>query len=242
MPPSFLLWAEPPADCGGFLLAGQRHRAAGGNSSALERLVSIVYCELRAIAARQLRRERGDHTIDPGDPNDVRAGLEILPKCLPADPVSDGAIEARFVNNLSLRLGRAMRELLKEVQRHPGKLRIEMLAYRLGRPPRSVRSSLNGPLATRAEPSAEGESFDSRRDHRLSTSCDGRRRPPDEKSRSKVDVVRFRRSVEQKDRGGRVPLLAGCERLGAVPGHRGVRCANRAHCAGHRRSGRPGVR
>jgi RNA polymerase sigma factor (TIGR02999 family) len=38
---------------------------AGGNPDALERLVPLVYRELRAIAARQLRRERGDHTLQP---------------------------------------------------------------------------------------------------------------------------------------------------------------------------------
>jgi RNA polymerase sigma factor (TIGR02999 family) len=38
---------------------------AGGNRDALERLVPLVYRELRAIAARQLRRERGDHTLQP---------------------------------------------------------------------------------------------------------------------------------------------------------------------------------
>jgi RNA polymerase sigma factor (TIGR02999 family) len=31
----------------------------------LERLVPLVYRELRTIAARQLRRERGDHTLQP---------------------------------------------------------------------------------------------------------------------------------------------------------------------------------
>ena len=38
---------------------------ACGNPDALERLVPLVYRELRAIAARQLRRERGDHTLQP---------------------------------------------------------------------------------------------------------------------------------------------------------------------------------
>jgi RNA polymerase sigma-70 factor, ECF subfamily len=38
---------------------------ARGNSVALEQLVPLVYRELRAIAARQLRRERGDHTLEP---------------------------------------------------------------------------------------------------------------------------------------------------------------------------------
>ena len=38
---------------------------ACGNPDALDRLVPLVYRELRAIAAQQLRRERGDHTLQP---------------------------------------------------------------------------------------------------------------------------------------------------------------------------------
>ena len=38
---------------------------ARGSHDALERLVPLVYRELRAIAARQLGRERGDHTLQP---------------------------------------------------------------------------------------------------------------------------------------------------------------------------------
>lgn len=38
---------------------------ACGNPDALERLVPLVYRELRTIAARQLRRERADHTLQP---------------------------------------------------------------------------------------------------------------------------------------------------------------------------------
>ena len=36
-----------------------------GNPDALKRLVPLVYRELRAMAARQLRGERGDHTLQP---------------------------------------------------------------------------------------------------------------------------------------------------------------------------------
>lgn len=36
-----------------------------GDPGALERLLPVVYDECRRIAARQLRRERGDHTLDP---------------------------------------------------------------------------------------------------------------------------------------------------------------------------------
>lgn len=37
----------------------------GGDASALERLIPIVYGELRAIAGLVFRRERGDHTLQP---------------------------------------------------------------------------------------------------------------------------------------------------------------------------------
>src|SRR5438094_8110027 len=36
-----------------------------GNRSALKQLLPLVYAELRRIAARQLRRERADHTLQP---------------------------------------------------------------------------------------------------------------------------------------------------------------------------------
>jgi RNA polymerase sigma factor (TIGR02999 family) len=39
--------------------------ASGGDQSAMERLVSAVYPELRAIAASYLRRERPGHTLQP---------------------------------------------------------------------------------------------------------------------------------------------------------------------------------
>jgi RNA polymerase sigma-70 factor, ECF subfamily len=38
---------------------------AGGDQAALERLTPLVYAELRAIAARQLRREEEGHTLQP---------------------------------------------------------------------------------------------------------------------------------------------------------------------------------
>lgn len=41
--------------------------AAGGDSSALERLVPIVYTELRRIARRRLAGERADHTLATTD-------------------------------------------------------------------------------------------------------------------------------------------------------------------------------
>src|SRR5262249_61283166 len=36
-----------------------------GNERALDQLLPLVYAELRRIAARQLRRERPDHTLQP---------------------------------------------------------------------------------------------------------------------------------------------------------------------------------
>src|ERR1044072_4160034 len=36
-----------------------------GDSAALDQLIPIVYDELRAVAARYLRRERQDHTLQP---------------------------------------------------------------------------------------------------------------------------------------------------------------------------------
>jgi len=38
---------------------------SSGDHEALDRLIPIVYAELRAIAARYLRRERRDHTLQP---------------------------------------------------------------------------------------------------------------------------------------------------------------------------------
>lgn len=37
----------------------------GGNPAAVERLTSLLYDELRALAARVLRQERRDHTLQP---------------------------------------------------------------------------------------------------------------------------------------------------------------------------------
>jgi RNA polymerase sigma-70 factor, ECF subfamily len=39
--------------------------SAGGDRTALERLIPVVYDELRRIAARYIRRERRDHTLQP---------------------------------------------------------------------------------------------------------------------------------------------------------------------------------
>jgi RNA polymerase sigma factor (TIGR02999 family) len=41
------------------------HDLSGGDESALERLVPLIYDELRAIAAREMRVERSEHTLQP---------------------------------------------------------------------------------------------------------------------------------------------------------------------------------
>jgi RNA polymerase sigma factor (TIGR02999 family) len=41
------------------------HEVAGGDKTALDRLMPLIYDELRSIANRQLRRERSGHTLQP---------------------------------------------------------------------------------------------------------------------------------------------------------------------------------
>jgi RNA polymerase sigma-70 factor, ECF subfamily len=41
------------------------HELSGGDESAMARLMPLIYEELRAIASREMRRERGDHTLQP---------------------------------------------------------------------------------------------------------------------------------------------------------------------------------
>jgi hypothetical protein len=41
------------------------HEVAGGDKAALDRLMPLIYDELRGIANRQLRRERSGHTLQP---------------------------------------------------------------------------------------------------------------------------------------------------------------------------------
>jgi RNA polymerase sigma factor (TIGR02999 family) len=52
--------APSSADVTGLLVAWSQ-----GNQEALEQLMPVVYDECRRIAARQLARERRDHTLDP---------------------------------------------------------------------------------------------------------------------------------------------------------------------------------
>jgi len=40
-------------------------RISGGDPGAVDRLLPLVYDELRAVARRELRRERSDHTLQP---------------------------------------------------------------------------------------------------------------------------------------------------------------------------------
>ena len=53
-------FAARSADVTGLLL-----RWSGGDVSALDALIGVIYEDCRRIAARQLRRERPDHTLDP---------------------------------------------------------------------------------------------------------------------------------------------------------------------------------
>lgn len=41
------------------------HQISGGDASAVERLVPLIYAELRQIADRAMRHERSDHTLQP---------------------------------------------------------------------------------------------------------------------------------------------------------------------------------
>ena len=49
---------QPTGDVTGLLV-----RAREGNPEAMEELLPLVYAELRRVARRQLRNERGDHTL-----------------------------------------------------------------------------------------------------------------------------------------------------------------------------------
>ena len=46
-------------------ITGLLHRAKGGDRSALDELMPLVYEELHSLAARQLSRERAEHTLQP---------------------------------------------------------------------------------------------------------------------------------------------------------------------------------
>lgn len=55
---------DPPSPMGE--ITGLLQEAAGGQASALERLVPLVYAELNAMAHARLRHERGGLTLDTG--------------------------------------------------------------------------------------------------------------------------------------------------------------------------------
>jgi RNA polymerase sigma factor (TIGR02999 family) len=68
-PPGAMLPAEshvkkapPVSDRGVTALLGEW---SSGDRTALDRLLPLVHAELRRVAARQLRRERSDHTLQP---------------------------------------------------------------------------------------------------------------------------------------------------------------------------------
>ena len=67
----------PPADVTALLAAWSR-----GNRGALDRLLPVVYAELRRIAARQLRSERAGH-LSPWFDAEAAAMREEVLKVLP---------------------------------------------------------------------------------------------------------------------------------------------------------------
>jgi hypothetical protein len=87
--------------------------------------------------------------IDLANPADVRAALELLPKYdAAAAQDSEGPVEERFVQNLWTRIGYNLQRLVKEVvNQHPAWITIDTLAKALNREAKSVKASLNGPLA-----------------------------------------------------------------------------------------------
>jgi RNA polymerase sigma-70 factor, ECF subfamily len=46
-------------------LSGLLHRIRAGDTEAEQQLVALLYQDLRAIAARRMRRERPEHTWQP---------------------------------------------------------------------------------------------------------------------------------------------------------------------------------
>ena len=57
--------ADSPESSGSAAVTEVLAQWSRGDKSALDRLVPLIYPELRRIAGRQLRRERSDHTLDP---------------------------------------------------------------------------------------------------------------------------------------------------------------------------------
>ena len=101
--------------------------------------------------------------VDVANPADVRAALTTLPKFLPLESSTGDSLEQQFVDHVWSHVGVSMKELLTKVWEYEGlDYTQEKLATDLGRPTKSVRSSMNGPLAkaikgaTEAIPGAPG--------------------------------------------------------------------------------------
>jgi hypothetical protein len=75
--------------------------------------------------------------------DDIRASIAFLNRQLA--PV--GTLNESFVDNVWSRIGSSLREMVTQAATYADWTTIETLATDLGRPYRSVRSSLNGPLA-----------------------------------------------------------------------------------------------
>lgn len=80
------------------------------------------------------------------DANDIRASVEFLIKCL----APEASLTESFVDDVWSRVGQSVRGMLKTAAKAAEKaewITIDKLAGDLGREYKSVRSSLNGPLA-----------------------------------------------------------------------------------------------
>jgi len=101
-------------------------------------------------------------TIDLADPLDIQAGYAIILQHLPQQsqgvtsptplptPSPAGLAAQRFIDALWPHLGQSMRRLVKEAAKQTSQqpmITIATLAAALGRPEKSVRASMNGPLA-----------------------------------------------------------------------------------------------
>jgi hypothetical protein len=86
--------------------------------------------------------------VDVTNPADVRAALTTLPRFLPQESNTGGSLEQQFVDHVWSNIGLSMQALLTKVWEYEGlDYTQEKLATDLGRPQKSVRSSMNGPLA-----------------------------------------------------------------------------------------------
>ncbi len=86
--------------------------------------------------------------VDVTNPADVRAALTTLPKFLPQESNTGESIEQQFADHIWSHIGMSMQGLLTKVWEYEGlDYTQEKLATDLGRPHKSVRSSMNGPLA-----------------------------------------------------------------------------------------------